>query len=193
MGLDLHPAAAHGLEGLRLRELLQQALKVLSPDLRIAHVVLEREHRLDIVHEDRTFRKRNPDTSIVGDGEIHGHLVVLAPLFPQRISHDVTQGEVGFRPEILQHPGAVSDNFLEAGHPGLRFHQKHRHLGRGTVREMLSVRSDIIVLERAQGGVHVLGRDRHHTGPASVHRHPLPGHLRPFLRAGDKREKRQGN
>ena len=188
MGLDLHPAAAYGLERGCFRELLQQTGQFTPPQLRQAHVVLEREHGLDVVQGNGSFRHRDADSAVVGKGEFHRHLEIVGRLRAEGVRDEVADREVALGPGIVHEPGIVAHHFLKVRHLGLDFHEHRSHFRGCPVREMPPVRGDVIVLERTQGCVHVLGVHGDHAGPAAIHRDALPLHPRPLLGAGGRGE-----
>ena len=178
MGLDLHPAAAHGLESGRFRKLFKQAGQLAPPHLGEAHVILERKHGLDIVQGDSARRHRDTDPAVIGKGKFHRHLEIVRRLCPKGVRNEVAERKVALGPEIDHKPGVMSHHFLEVRNLGLDFHEHGGHFRGRSVREMPPVRSDVIILERAQGRVGVLSVHRDHAGQAAVHRDALPLHPR---------------
>ena len=120
--------AADSLEGLRPGQLFQQAGQPAAFHLAPADIVLEREHGSDVLQGDGSFRHRDADATVIGDGKIHRHLEFFAAAFAQDVREEIAQRNIRDRPGIQHLAGAVPHHFLQVGHLGLDFRESQGNL-----------------------------------------------------------------
>ena len=173
MVLDGDTCSADTLESLGKGKLIEERFEIFAFDCSVDKMILEREHRENIVKHDCSFRHTATDSAKVCKRKIHLFFKEGTAIAPHLVDKHIA--EFALRRGNDHFLFAIADNLLESSHLRLNLNEGGCDFRGGTSGKLRSGRSNVcLVVKGTESGIYIVDGNGLDPGTGSVHHCAMP-------------------